>query len=75
MKRLYAAVLLFFVAACSEPLPLCEKPEALPGFNQYGMQGAFFDLENLKKLGSMIRGLDEGTCRIDAQDAAKTKGV
>jgi hypothetical protein len=65
MRHLALAAALLIIPACSEAeaVPLCEKPEAMP-VRIDGAAGAFFDMPNIHKLTAMMKGLNEGTCRL-----------
>ena len=68
MKRLYAAVLLFFVPACApaEPLPVCEKYEYHTTVDMNGKTYVVIDIPNAKKLAQLVVGLANDTCRLAA---------
>jgi hypothetical protein len=66
MKLLWLYAALVFLTGCSKPaVPLCEKYNASLAFNMSGEQVVVIDMPNIKKLAEMLKGLQEGTCRID----------
>lgn len=58
-----ALFLVVAVLGCAT-LPPCEKFEAYPGIDGGGNPVIAFDMENAKKLGALITGLSDRTCRL-----------
>lgn len=64
-----AALMLFVLWAtgCATALPPCEKFKYMFGEDQSGEPVFAMDTANALKLGALIRGLSEGTCRLQPE--------
>ena len=64
----------FYFQFTIKPLPLCEKYSGFMISDPSGKPHVAMDMENVKKLAAMIRGIQEGTCRV-AQPQEKTESM
>lgn len=71
---LSAVAAYFYIGFTAKPLPLCEKYSAFMISDPKGNPHIAMDMENVKKLGKMIRDIQEGTCRI-APPQEKTESM
>lgn len=65
MKRIVILAIALLSGCAAAPVKTCDKFSAMMGVDSRGNTVYGFDQENIEKLANTLRGLSDGTCRLE----------